>query len=300
MPNEIDPGNPVIIDPRDRNSEGFVVLDRNDSTLSIALGSSVTRIRYTELESLPLADYAQELSKRGSDSVIYGFRRYPLLGLSRGGGYQNVCVVVQPQKFEMRIDPAFSISQEFSHAVIWHPKLILGLKMTSNYRVLKARLACLIDEGADWKEDTVCKWPLSNVYSGGQLCLGSTESDTYSGYAPKSIEDAIVRFLDVLYGSMWNMDLFRAKSEAFIRRMNSLIKTYDNPTARQIVAALGDSADSVESTSSSFHTMWKILAVLSEPDGWRKLEYDMFSCDLGSFVKETLECKGDVTEWLYT
>lgn len=298
MPNEIDPDNPVIVDPRERNSEGFVVLDRNDSTLSIALGSSVTRIRYTELESLPLSDYAKELGTRGSDSVIYGFRRYPLLGISRNCGYQSVCVVVQPQKFELRVDPTFSISSEFSSAVIWHPKLVLGLKMTSNYKVLKARLACLIDEGADWKEDTVCKWPLSNVYAGGQLCLGSTESDTYSGYEPKSIEDAIVRFLDVLYGSMWNMDLFRVKSEAFVQRMNRMIKTYDNPTARQIVAALGDSVDRVNCTG--FHTMWKILAVLSEPDGWRKLEYDMFSCNLGDFVKETLEFKGGEDGWIYT
>lgn len=128
----------------------------------------------------------------------------------------------------------------------------------------------------DWQDTKLYRMPLPNVHGDGSICFGSSRIVSVDSREDEKTEAEIIMFQIVQYfDSDFNNHLTSC--------VNRVLSENDYKTAPRkayydgLLAARRNISDDIE--------MLKVLAVLEEPGGWRKLRlHDLQVKDVNSFV----------------
>lgn len=248
-----------------------IMRDLNNKTIALINGSEVVKYNLLSVEDCSVADVCKHLKKDDSIKLFPGVQ-WPLVGYVTAGGYTTITAHVPSLKVPFR-NGLFSGGFE---PEIYVPPVWFSVKLNSANSICSMGMVVVLDTELDVKKTTLLQWPLPNVFRAGAICTGGTYIKPTD--MPKGVS-GLGMYLHYahaqIFQSSWNTDLVRADG------ISNLDDVYE---ALPRIDAFARRLERTERGCSREYLL-KVLRVLSEPAGYRKLNYRTMPINAETFLE---------------
>lgn len=238
-----------------------VIRDAAGGCYMVMLGDQVIRYNLRDVVEVPM-DALLECCDTAKEQVYTPGIPFPLVCQAIGSNCDRITVMLPAAKRRFQYLPSEKSSWKETFD-IYTPPLWFGVRTSKAAGLLEVRVAVVLDQEMSIERAQLYRWPLSNVFDSGSVCMGSVSvSSPFGSVGRSGANDVLGAALDMFFNSENNNDL---SSDCF--DSDNLDSVFSNCANKQKFI------DMMAGKDSATKSMLKRLCVMSEPDGWRLLKY---------------------------
>jgi len=238
-----------------RDNELHLIRNSTDGYYTAILGDCVIKYDLTDVQECTIQQMLDRVTV-AKDETIAPDMPYPLVCMRTKN--ENVVIIVYLQPTKRRYySRTYGVDTE-----IWWPPVWFKVLFTRAGMFQGAGIQIVPSWKEPWTETELYKVPFPNVYTNGAICYGGTMMrmpDT--GRSPTKYE--IVQFgMDMFFNSDWNNHLVNNDNAYWDSVLDGSWEMAAHKDAwKSKVSQYGNSG------------LLKMLCVLEEPNGWRRLKF---------------------------
>lgn len=238
-----------------------VIRDAAGGCYMTMLGDQVIRYNLRDVVEVPM-DALLECCDAKKNEVYTPRISFPLVCQETGSNADSVTVLLPAAKRRFQYRPPMKVSWKETFD-IYTPPLWFRVRYSKAKGLLGIRVAVALDQSVDIDSAQLHLWPLSNVSNDGSVCMGHVRASTACATAENAkVNDVLGRALDMFFNSENNNDLSRDCIKS-----DNLDSVFSRCANKQKFIEL------MEHKDSDTKSMLQRLCIMSQPDGWRLLEY---------------------------
>ncbi len=252
--------------PKKEQDAAYVLRDLNNKNLFIIHKDAVLKYKVEDIADIPLPLLTRELVRSNKISLIQSFT-YPLVAYISNSTETQITMFINTHKRRYKTALQSRDQAEFEGDIFMPP---LWYKATLNKAgsVINNSLAVVLEQELDPLDTKLYAWPLGNVHTGGDICMGTAHIDAPGGQIVSEAQSTAMAF-HMLMESIWNLDLLRDNISEVHSIYNSLPK-------------LNQYECKMKGKSSTYAL--KILRILSEPTGYLRLPLKLLRTSTANFL----------------
>ena len=188
---------------------------------------------------------------------------YPIVSYRStcGGAYSVVCHI----QSQMRL---FKCSWLKTPIMMHLPPVWLKGEYEAGGKLKAAKVVVVpFWHSSDYLQNTLCRWPLANVYADGRVCLGGTEDNTSKDAG--NIGNQMVSLAARVFDSAYNTDLMFSTD----RQLAMIREAVEDPRAVDALKALTGKTSFNMSSTDMRECLTYTAVLLSVPGLWAKFNF---------------------------
>lgn len=233
----------------------YTIRDLEHDNVTLIYNNKVIKYNVYNVEDISINELSKCLQREQELVFDNSITAYPLVQYKRqmANGDRTVVICKIPSR---------RIQYKMEHmpvVPIWTPDLWVKFEVNSAYFVQAVGLAVCIESNFDINKTVLGKWPLSNVFADGKVCLGNTFVKN-EGFKVDSLGACLELILIQLFDSKWNTHIIPQST------MNRSILS--DPAVQEILN------NYVPYNSETSDSVQRLLYVLSKEGAWRYLKFE--------------------------
>ena len=258
--------------PKADNSEPRcdVIRDYEHNNVTLILNDQVAVYHVTGVNDVAMRDLADALQVQKDFEFVPNIP-FPLIYYKQTAEEKWITVAIEAKWFHYN-----SKRLGINGLKVMHPPLWLNVKLSNANVLLGARVAVVRNSELHWQDTKLYHLALPNVWHNHDICLGGTR--ILDQIDSPTMGQTIMLVYNQVFNSEWNLDLVmsdrvvKTVGEAFDK-----LKPESNP-----FKGLGYKAG--VTTQASATAIKALLAVLTQPQGWRVATWQESDFTAESFV----------------
>lgn len=242
-----------------------VIRDLEHHNITMILNDHVAVYDVTSIEEVPLCKLADNLVTE-QDLKLFPDIQYPLVGYIRRPDCRIITVHIDATWFHYRAADIPSIR-------VMHPPIWLRIKLNNAGALIGGGMVVVRTREPRWDNTRLYQWILPNVFDySNEICFGST---TLSYAVPDPTDgQRIMALYHQVFDSLWNYHLFHPETvdKATLEAFKAL------PVSKRPYQGL------TASTAGQSASLKRLLSVLTQPDGWRQIQWPLNQMTATDFV----------------
>lgn len=265
------------------NKEMYLIRDSLNQAVCVIYGDRVVRYHTLSVEDIPLNMYAKLVQPTEERAFVPNIT-YPIISYIENKAGYKVTIYREAAPFTYKAaSDTFSGYPDFTET-IYAPPIWFRVDMTKARSATAAYIAVPQGRCTDAMNTELGMWPLPNVHPNGQVCLGYSEVQTTLTDEQRTLGMVIQLTLDQILNSNWNADLTWNFDYS-----KMLGKAYDQ--VKPAIKAKYDKIIEKNRGDSNTANLLRTLAIMSEPGGWLKINYQPLSIPRDNGVKKPISAK---------
>lgn len=252
----------TVVVPKLRKETEQLTIIRNSAAgaYTLLLGDQVIRYHVTNIAECGLRKLCEELRKNSSDTeLITPNLLQPIIASYKYPGGVTLTVRVDPEKRRYNSSsPVLSVDY-------YPPPLWFRLSINTAKDLIGMGIAVIKEMHPNWNQVTLGEWPLANVYRSGAVCVGGSVLWASGGVnAERTDGEVMQQAQHSFFTSNFNQDLLDPAGMTQV-----LGSSFDQlPDAKELEEEMN-----TQGLQQKSRQLRKLLYVLRDPSGWRKLSY---------------------------
>lgn len=231
----------------------YILRDACAGAYTFILGDKVIKYNLTDVSEVPLKTMIEYLCRDKTEEFVPNVQ-YPLIALSKNSTFRAITVRLESMHRRYR-SPLISVD-----TYIWTPPVWFTVVLNNADNLTETRICVAPNIEEDNRRATLFRWPLANVYASGQVCMGEASMEIASDATSDS--SLLQSAIDLFFNAEFNLDLVSASELEQVAG-----------TAYTSASKRAEYANRIaNTTNSSTKGILKVLCVLEDKEGWRRLK----------------------------
>lgn len=243
----------------------YILRDACAGAYTFILGDKVIKYNLADVSEVPLSTMVEHLYRDKVEEVVPNLQ-YPLIALSKSSTTRVLTVRLESMHRRYKA-PCIDVETH-----IWTPPLWFSVAFNKADDLINASVCVVPDLYEDNRNAKLFRWPLTNVFASGIICMG----DAVMEKAVDATSDGarLQHVIDLFFNAHFNLDLIMSPKEL----NNMVADAYDKASHKDEYAAI------IRNTqNAATRELLRILCVLEDKEGWRRLKLYPMSVDPVTF-----------------